>query len=130
MEEPGIKPHITDGSYLVSVTSSSSPDFDLHPSALRGGEQEPVVCQSPLHNLGRCKKGSALSFTVAFQILRSGLYEVPKYIQGNYSFMAVPTRTDCWFVTQTLIYCIDPVEVFVIHILTAVHATVVANVLQ
>uniref|UniRef100_A0A3P9ICL5 Microtubule associated protein 11 n=1 Tax=Oryzias latipes TaxID=8090 RepID=A0A3P9ICL5_ORYLA len=35
-----------------------------------------VVCHSPLSNLGHCRKGSTLSFSVAFQILRPGLYEV------------------------------------------------------
>lgn len=53
-------------------------------SAHRGGEQDPgvgaVVCQSPLNNLGQCRKGSTLSFTVAFQILRTGLFEVPEDI--------------------------------------------------
>ncbi|KAL4007625.1 hypothetical protein ACER0C_001477 [Sarotherodon galilaeus] len=45
-----------------------------------GGSQDPsvgaVVCQSPLNNLGQCKKGSILSFTVAFQILKTGIFEV------------------------------------------------------
>ncbi|KAM9315252.1 trafficking protein particle complex subunit 14 isoform 2-T2 [Pholidichthys leucotaenia] len=35
-----------------------------------------VVCQSPLNNLGQCRKGSIISFTMAFQILRTGLFEV------------------------------------------------------
>lgn len=35
-----------------------------------------VVCHTPLSNLGHCRKGSTLSFSVAFQILRPGLYEV------------------------------------------------------
>ncbi|XP_040887245.1 trafficking protein particle complex subunit 14 isoform X2 [Toxotes jaculatrix] len=42
-------------------------------------QQEPrvgaVVCQSPLNNLGQCRKGSSLSCTVAFQILGTGLFE-------------------------------------------------------
>ncbi|KAL4007623.1 hypothetical protein ACER0C_001475 [Sarotherodon galilaeus] len=45
-----------------------------------GGSQDPsvgaVVCQSPLNNLGQCKKGSILSFTVAFQILKTGIFEI------------------------------------------------------
>lgn len=49
-------------------------------SAQRRAEQDSgvgaVVCQSPLNNLGQCRKGSTLSFTVAFQILRTGLFEV------------------------------------------------------
>ncbi|CAI5697392.1 microtubule-associated protein 11-like [Oreochromis aureus] len=48
-----------------------------------GGSQDPsvgaVVCQSPLNNLGQCKKGSILSFTVAFQILKTGIFEVRRY---------------------------------------------------
>lgn len=35
-----------------------------------------VVCHTPLSNLGHCRKGSTLSFSVSFQILRPGLYEV------------------------------------------------------
>lgn len=43
------------------------------------GEDSPlsaVVCHTPLSNLGHCRKGSTLSFSVAFQILKPGLYEV------------------------------------------------------
>lgn len=35
-----------------------------------------VVCLTPLSNLGHCRKGSTLSFTVSFQVLKPGLYEV------------------------------------------------------
>lgn len=46
----------------------------------RGSSDDPslssVVCHSPLSNLGHCRKGSTLSFSVGFQILRPGLYEV------------------------------------------------------
>lgn len=35
-----------------------------------------VICHTPLSNLGQCRKGSTLSFSVAFQILKPGLYEV------------------------------------------------------
>ncbi|XP_054608492.1 trafficking protein particle complex subunit 14-like isoform X2 [Dunckerocampus dactyliophorus] len=43
----------------------------------KGGHQgDPmVVCQSPFNNLGGCRKGSTVSFTVAFQILGTGLFE-------------------------------------------------------
>ncbi|TNN75957.1 putative protein C7orf43 [Liparis tanakae] len=34
-----------------------------------------VVCHSPLSNLGQCRRGSTVSFRVAFQILKPGLYE-------------------------------------------------------
>ncbi|KAG7245569.1 hypothetical protein CRUP_027273, partial [Coryphaenoides rupestris] len=40
-----------------------------------------VVCHTPLSNLGHCRKGSTLSFTVAFQILKPGLYEVENATQ-------------------------------------------------
>ncbi|CAN9509810.1 unnamed protein product [Ophioblennius macclurei] len=46
------------------------------------GEEEPaVVCRSPLTNLGRCRKGSALSITVTFQILQTGLFELSKHMK-------------------------------------------------
>ncbi|KAM4726593.1 trafficking protein particle complex subunit 14 isoform 2-T2 [Anableps anableps] len=35
-----------------------------------------VVCHTPLSNLGHCRKGSTLSFSVSFQILKPGLYEM------------------------------------------------------
>lgn len=53
-------------------------------SAHRGGQQDSrvaaVVCRSPFNHLGQCRKGSILSFTVAFQILRTGLFEVPNKV--------------------------------------------------
>ncbi|XP_030578933.1 microtubule-associated protein 11-like isoform X1 [Archocentrus centrarchus] len=62
-----------------------------------GSEQDPtvgaVVCQSPLNNLGQCKKGSTLSFTVAFQILKTGLFELSQHMKLNLQFTApVPTH--------------------------------------
>lgn len=35
-----------------------------------------IVCHTPLSNLGFSRKGSALTFSVAFQALRAGLFEV------------------------------------------------------
>lgn len=35
-----------------------------------------IVCHTPLNNLGFSRKGSALTFSVAFQALRTGLFEV------------------------------------------------------
>lgn len=35
-----------------------------------------IVCHTPLNNLGFSRKGSALTFSVAFQALRAGLFEV------------------------------------------------------
>lgn len=54
--------------------------FDVISSLARGQKDDPavnaVVCHSPLSNLGYCRKGSTLSISVAFQILRAGLFEV------------------------------------------------------
>ncbi|XP_023261126.1 uncharacterized protein C7orf43 homolog [Seriola lalandi dorsalis] len=47
-----------------------------------------VVCQSPLNNLGQCRKGSTLSFTVAFQILRTGLFELSQHMKLKLQFSA------------------------------------------
>ncbi|XP_056298941.1 trafficking protein particle complex subunit 14 [Pseudoliparis swirei] len=47
-----------------------------------------VVCQSPLNNLGQCRKGSSLSFTVAFQILRTGLFELSQHMKLKLQFTA------------------------------------------
>ncbi|KAL2094605.1 hypothetical protein ACEWY4_009324 [Coilia grayii] len=58
----------------------------------RGQSEEaaigPVVCQSPLSNLGYCRKGSTLSFTVAFQILTAGLYELSQHMKLKLQFTA------------------------------------------
>ncbi|XP_071334205.1 trafficking protein particle complex subunit 14 isoform X2 [Trachinotus anak] len=51
----------------------------------RGGA---VVCQSPLNHLGQCRKGSTLSFTVAFQILRTGLFELSQHMKLKLQFSA------------------------------------------
>ncbi|XP_039678945.1 trafficking protein particle complex subunit 14 isoform X2 [Perca fluviatilis] len=64
-----------------------------NPDADRGGQQDPrahpaVVCQSPLNNLGQCRKGSTLSFTVAFQILRTGLFELSQHMKLKLQFTA------------------------------------------
>ncbi|KAK2852097.1 hypothetical protein Q5P01_008373 [Channa striata] len=60
--------------------------------ACRGGERNPgagsVVCQSPFSNLGQCRKGSTLSFTVAFQILRTGLFELSQHMKLKLQFTA------------------------------------------
>ncbi|XP_036404480.1 microtubule-associated protein 11 isoform X2 [Megalops cyprinoides] len=47
-----------------------------------------VVCHSPLSNLGHCQKGSTLSFTVAFQILRAGLFELSQHMKLKLQFTA------------------------------------------
>ncbi|XP_004576029.1 trafficking protein particle complex subunit 14-like isoform X1 [Maylandia zebra] len=61
-----------------------------------GSEQDPsvgaVVCQSPLNNLGQCKKGSMLSFTVAFQILKTGIFELSQHMKFTASVPAPPTE--------------------------------------
>ncbi|MEE6528423.1 hypothetical protein FKM82_030708, partial [Ascaphus truei] len=38
--------------------------------------QEAVVCHSPVNNLGFCRRGSSVSFSVTFMALRDGLFEV------------------------------------------------------
>ncbi|CAI5677417.1 unnamed protein product [Oreochromis niloticus] len=61
-----------------------------------GSQQDPsvgaVVCQSPLNNLGQCKKGSILSFTVAFQILKTGIFELSQHMTFTASVPAPPTE--------------------------------------
>ncbi|CAB1323243.1 unnamed protein product [Coregonus sp. 'balchen'] len=47
-----------------------------------------VVCHSPLSNLGHCRKGCTLSFTVAFQILKAGLYELSQHMKLKLQFTA------------------------------------------
>lgn len=47
-----------------------------------------VVCHSPLSNLGQCRKGSTLSFSVGFQILRPGLYELSQHMKLKLQFTA------------------------------------------
>ncbi|XP_066578815.1 trafficking protein particle complex subunit 14 [Amia ocellicauda] len=47
-----------------------------------------VVCHTPLSNLGYCRRGSTLSFTVAFQILRSGLFELSQHMKLKLQFTA------------------------------------------
>ncbi|GCB69731.1 hypothetical protein scyTo_0008445 [Scyliorhinus torazame] len=38
-----------------------------------------VVCHTPLSHLGYCKKGSTVTYKVAFQVLRAGLFEVTPF---------------------------------------------------
>uniref|UniRef100_A0A8C2XDU6 Trafficking protein particle complex subunit 14 n=1 Tax=Cyclopterus lumpus TaxID=8103 RepID=A0A8C2XDU6_CYCLU len=47
-----------------------------------------VVCHSPLSNLGHCRKGSTVSFRVAFQILKPGLYELSQHMKLKLQFTA------------------------------------------
>ncbi|KAM6985236.1 trafficking protein particle complex subunit 14-like [Aplochiton taeniatus] len=58
----------------------------------RGQSEDPglgaVVCLSPVSNLGHCRKGSTLSFTVAFQILQTGLYELSQHMKLKLQFTA------------------------------------------
>ncbi|CAL8365303.1 unnamed protein product [Lota lota] len=51
-----------------------------------------VVCHTPLSNLGHCRKGSTLSFTVAFQILKPGLYELSQHMKLKLQFTASVTN--------------------------------------
>ncbi|XP_024921342.1 uncharacterized protein C7orf43 homolog isoform X2 [Cynoglossus semilaevis] len=47
-----------------------------------------VVCRSPLSNLGHCRKGSTLSFSVNFQVLKPGLYELSQHMKLKLQFTA------------------------------------------
>ncbi|XP_061608447.1 trafficking protein particle complex subunit 14-like isoform X2 [Phyllopteryx taeniolatus] len=47
-----------------------------------------VVCRTPLSNLGQCRKGCTLTFSVAFQILRPGLYELSQHMKLKLQFTA------------------------------------------
>ncbi|CAL8304333.1 unnamed protein product [Gadus morhua 'NCC'] len=51
-----------------------------------------VVCHTPLSNLGHCRRGSTLSFTVAFQILKPGLYELSQHMKLKLQFTASVTN--------------------------------------
>ncbi|KAI4791210.1 hypothetical protein KUCAC02_034139 [Chaenocephalus aceratus] len=48
----------------------------------------PVVCRTPLSNLGYCRKGSTISFSVNFQILKPGLYELSQHMKLKLQFTA------------------------------------------
>ncbi|XP_037116984.1 microtubule-associated protein 11 isoform X2 [Syngnathus acus] len=52
----------------------------------RDREVTAVVCQSPFSNLGCSKKGSNISFTVAFQILETGLFELSQHMKMKLQF--------------------------------------------
>ncbi|XP_069033957.1 trafficking protein particle complex subunit 14 [Embiotoca jacksoni] len=47
-----------------------------------------VVCRTPLNSLGQCRKGSTLSFIVAFQVLRTGLFELSQHMKLKLQFTA------------------------------------------
>ncbi|XP_058875842.1 trafficking protein particle complex subunit 14-like [Acipenser ruthenus] len=47
-----------------------------------------VVCHTPLSSLGSCRKGSSLAFSVSFQILRAGLYELSQHMKLKLQFTA------------------------------------------
>ncbi|CAJ1086483.1 microtubule-associated protein 11 [Xyrichtys novacula] len=65
--------------------------------AQRGSQQDSgsgsVVCQSPLNYLGRCRKGSILSFSVAFQILHTGLFELSQHMKLKLQFTTPPVES-------------------------------------
>ncbi|KAG7263816.1 hypothetical protein CRUP_037303 [Coryphaenoides rupestris] len=60
--------------------------------AVRLADLGAVVCHTPLSNLGHCRKGSTLSFTVAFQILKPGLYELSQHMKLKLQFTASVTN--------------------------------------
>nr|XP_033781377.1 microtubule-associated protein 11 [Geotrypetes seraphini] len=47
-----------------------------------------VVCHTPLSNLGYCRKGSSLTFSVGFQILKAGLFELSQHMKLKLQFTA------------------------------------------
>ncbi|XP_008303993.1 uncharacterized protein C7orf43 homolog [Stegastes partitus] len=64
------------------IWNSEGPKSQLDPSV------GAVVCRSPLNDLGQCRKGSTLSFTVAFQIVRTGLFELSQHMKLKLQFTA------------------------------------------
>ncbi|XP_035692223.1 microtubule-associated protein 11-like [Branchiostoma floridae] len=48
-----------------------------------------VVCHTPSYNLGFCKCGSTVSFTVPFQVLRPGLFEVGQHMKLKLQFNTI-----------------------------------------
>ncbi|XP_051851995.1 trafficking protein particle complex subunit 14 isoform X1 [Antechinus flavipes] len=47
-----------------------------------------IVCHTPLNNLGFSRKGTALTFSVAFQALRAGLFELSQHMKLKLQFTA------------------------------------------
>ncbi|XP_069776048.1 trafficking protein particle complex subunit 14 isoform X2 [Narcine bancroftii] len=47
-----------------------------------------VVCYTPLNHLGFCKKGSTMTYSVAFQVLRAGLFELSQHMKLKLQFTA------------------------------------------
>lgn len=54
-----------------------------------------IVCHTPLNNLGFSRKGSALTFSVAFQALRSGLFEVGQCCRTWGEVLGLPMEGRC-----------------------------------
>ncbi|XP_067827951.1 trafficking protein particle complex subunit 14 [Heptranchias perlo] len=51
-----------------------------------------VVCHTPLNHLGYCKKGSTVTYNVAFQVLRAGLFELSQHMKLKLQFTASVTN--------------------------------------
>ncbi|XP_078056963.1 trafficking protein particle complex subunit 14 isoform X1 [Mustelus asterias] len=51
-----------------------------------------VVCLTPLSHLGYCKKGSTVTYKVAFQVLRTGLFELSQHMKLKLQFTASVTN--------------------------------------
>ncbi|XP_032870582.1 trafficking protein particle complex subunit 14 [Amblyraja radiata] len=47
-----------------------------------------VICHTPLNHLGQCRKGTALTYSVAFQGLRAGLFELSQHMKLKLQFTA------------------------------------------
>lgn len=55
-----------------------------------------VLCQSPVNNLGQCRKGSVLTFCVAFQILTTGLFEVTGHLPACSLSLSTSSLPSIW----------------------------------
>eukprot|EP00066_Takifugu_rubripes_P006210 XP_003970822.1 PREDICTED: uncharacterized protein C7orf43 homolog [Takifugu rubripes] len=80
---------------FLAVRLVWTPDSEFHFMCVcvRRGQGEDsslsaVICHAPLSNLGQCRKGSTLSFSVAFQILKPGLYELSQHMKLKLQFTA------------------------------------------
>uniref|UniRef100_UPI00358E7C9F trafficking protein particle complex subunit 14 isoform X2 n=1 Tax=Myxine glutinosa TaxID=7769 RepID=UPI00358E7C9F len=59
-------------------TTHTQPEGKVE-AQMGGSAVMPIICHTPTNHLGCFRKGSALSFTVGFQALRTGLFEVSAF---------------------------------------------------
>uniref|UniRef100_H3CI98 Trafficking protein particle complex subunit 14 n=2 Tax=Tetraodon nigroviridis TaxID=99883 RepID=H3CI98_TETNG len=76
----------------IKVSPTAVPHVNVNVCSGRGQSDDSslsaVICHTPLSNLGQCRKGSTLSFSVAFQILKPGLYELSQHMKLKLQFTA------------------------------------------